>query len=191
MTAKEKHLAAVRRLEEPPPMSGCLAGAGGRTRLACWRGRPGWRGRTRPRRTACTAAGRRGRRRARRPGCLAALLGERRLLGHANRGGGYTRLCHAMDHGAALPRQDRWRGRALPRHRSALLVSATSALCRAAMHGVAQAFGRARAIGAAKNVSFLKKTENIRFKISFKKVLKLKKKSPVFPCIIARVPNDC
>ena len=120
MTAKEKHLAAVRRLEEPPPMSGCLAGAGGRTRLACWLGRP------RPQQTACTAAVRRGRRRAWRPGCLAALLGERRLLGHAGRGGGYTRLCRAMDQGAALPRQDRWRGRALSRQRSALLVAAMS-----------------------------------------------------------------
>ena len=49
---------------------GCLAGAGGRTRLACWRRRAGWRGRTRPRQTACTAAGRRGRRRARRPALL-------------------------------------------------------------------------------------------------------------------------
>ena len=42
---------------------------------------------------------------------------------------------------------------ALPRQRSALLVVATSALCRATMHGAAQAFGRAREIGAAKNVS--------------------------------------
>ncbi|XP_066361463.1 vegetative cell wall protein gp1-like [Miscanthus floridulus] len=34
---------------------------------------------------------------------LAALLGEQRLLGHAGRGGGYTWLCRAMDHGAAEP----------------------------------------------------------------------------------------
>ena len=47
--------------------------------------------------------GGRGRWRARRPGCLAALLGERRLLGHAGRGGGYTRLCRATDQGAAEP----------------------------------------------------------------------------------------
>ena len=53
-------------------------------------------------------------------------------------------------------------------------VVATSDLCRATMHGVAQAFGRARAIGAAKSVSF-KKTDHVRFKISFQKVLKLKK----------------
>ena len=79
-----------------------------------------------------------------------------------------------MRRGAALPRQDRWRGRALPRQRSALLVAAMSAPCRATMHGVAQAFGHARAIGAAKSVS-LKKNDRVRFKISFQKVLKLKK----------------
>jgi len=45
------------------------------------------------------------------------------------------------------------------------------------MHDAAQAFGNARAIDAAKSVS-LKKTENVRFKISFQKVLKLKKKFP-------------
>ena len=67
---------------------------------------------------------------------------------------------------------------ALPRQRSQLQVVATSALCRATMHGAAQAFGRARAIGAAKSVSFLKKIESVRFKISFEKVLKLKKNLP-------------
>ena len=72
------------------------------------------------------------------------------------RGGSYIRLCRAMDQGAGVPRQDRWRGRALPRLRSALLVAATSALCRASMHGAAQAFGRARAIGVAKSVSWKK-----------------------------------
>ena len=91
-----------------------------------------------------------GRERDRRIGCFAALLRERRLLGHVGRGGGYTRLCRAMDQGAALPRQDRWRGRAFPRQRSAVMVAATSGLCRAAMHG------RAMAIGAAKSVSFKK-----------------------------------
>ena len=35
----------------------------------------------------------------------------------------------------------------------AIPVVATSASCRATMHGVAQAFGHARAIGAAKSVS--------------------------------------
>ena len=42
------------------------------------------------------------------------------------------------------------------------------------MHGAAQAFGHARAIGAAKSVS-LKKIDRVRFKINFQKVLKLKK----------------
>ena len=100
-------------------------------------------------------------------GAVAGVLGdgrerERRLGRFAARaaglrGGGYTRLCRAMDQGAALPRQDRWRGRTLPRQRPALPVAATSALCRAAMHGAAQAFGHVRVIGAAKTVSFLKK----------------------------------
>jgi len=56
----------------------------------------------------------------------------------------------------------------------AIPVVATSASCRATMHGVAQAFGHARAIGAAKSVS-LKKNDRVRFKISFQKMLKLKK----------------
>ena len=47
------------------------------------------------------------------------------------------------------------------------------------MHGAAQAFRRAMALGAAKSVSFEKK-DSVRFKISFKKVLKLKK-SPEEP----------
>ena len=137
------------------PGGGRAAGVRG---AAAWCGRAGWRGRTQPRQTA----GRRGRRRARRPGCLAA------LLGNAGRGGGYTRLCHATDQGAALPRQDRWRGRALPRQRSALLVTAMSAPCRAAMHDATQTFGRARTIGAAKSVS-LKKTTVLDLKLVSKK----------------------
>ena len=79
-----------------------------------------------------------------------------------------ARHCHAMDHGAALPRRDRWRDRALPRQRPAFLVAATSALCRATMHGAAQAFGYARAIGAAKSVS-LKKPRVLDLKLSSKK----------------------
>ena len=39
----------------------------------------------------------------------------------------------------------------------AIPVVATSASCRATMHDAAQEFGRARAIGAAKSVSFFKK----------------------------------
>jgi len=45
------------------------------------------------------------------------------------------------------------------------------------MHGATQAFGRARTIGEAKSVSF-KKPDRVIFKISFQKVLKLKK---IFP----------
>jgi len=43
---------------------------------------------------------------------------------------------------------------ALPHQRSAIPVAATSALCRATMHGATQVFGRARTIGATKNISF-------------------------------------
>jgi len=42
------------------------------------------------------------------------------------------------------------------------------------MHGAAQAFDRARVIGAAKSVVF-KKTDRVIFKISFQKILKFKK----------------
>ena len=38
----------------------------------------------------------------------------------------------------ALPRHGSGRGRAFPRQRSAVMVAATSGLCRAAMHGAAQ-----------------------------------------------------
>ena len=43
------------------------------------------------------------------------------------------------------------------------------------MHDATQAFRRAREIGAAKSVSFEKKNNSVRFKISLRKVLKLKK----------------
>ena len=90
-------------------------------------------------------------------GAAAGVLGDWRarercvalLLGQWDWPRGYTRLCRATDQGAALPR-----GRALPRQRSAFLVAATSDLCRATMHGAAQAFDHARAIGAAKGVIF-------------------------------------
>ena len=42
------------------------------------------------------------------------------------------------------------------------------------MHGAAQAFRRAMAIGAAKSVSFEKKLNNVRFKISLQKIVKKK-----------------
>ena len=51
----------------------------------------------------------------------------------------------------------RARHAALPHcQRSAIPVAATSAICRATMHGAAQAFGRAREIDAAKSVSLKK-----------------------------------
>ena len=86
---------------------------------------------------------------------------------------------------SALPRHGSGRGIAaprsmarqeLPRQLSPKPIVATSDLCRATMHGAAQAFGRVRVIGAAKSVS-LKKTYSVRFKISYKKMLKLKKNS--------------
>ena len=92
----------------------------------------------------------------------------------------------ARDIYLAQTRHAPWRGSDTPRSVArqspttsaiAFSVVATSDLCRATMHDVAQAFGRARAIGAAKSVSFKKKTDRVRFKISFQKVLKLKKNS--------------
>ena len=44
--------------------------------------------------------------------CTAAAAWAREGKG---RSGSYIRLCRAMDEGVAVPRQDRWRGRALPR----------------------------------------------------------------------------
>ena len=67
----------------------------------------------------------------------------------------------------ALPRRDGRRGLAASRSVAwqslatsmvIVLVTATSDLCRATMHGVAQVFGRARVIGVAKSVSFKKPT---------------------------------
>ena len=106
---------------------------------------------------------------------MRALRGGGRVGGRA---GGLARDIYL-----ALPHHAPWRGTAAPRSVArqspatstiAILVAATSARCRATMHGAAQAFGRARAIGAAKSVN-LKKTGNVRFKISFQKALKLKK----------------
>jgi len=59
---------------------------------------------------------------------------------------------HGSERGSAAPRSVA--RQALPRQRSVISVAATSALCRATMHGAAQAFCRTRAIGVAKNVSF-------------------------------------
>ena len=105
--------------------------------------------------------------------------------GHWRQAGGQGACGRARGIYSALPRHGSGRGTAaprsvvrqqLPRQRSPKPVVATSVRCRATMHGAAQAFGRARAIGAAKSVS-LKKTYSVRFKISYQKVLKLKKKS--------------
>ena len=115
------------------------------------RGQEGWRrpeGEARLRAgtlAASSAMGRRGRRRARRH-CLAAFLAEHRLLGQE--------AAAVVISGSAAPRS--LRGRAIPRQQSAVMVAATSGFCRAAMHGAAQAFGRAKAIGVAKSVSFKK-----------------------------------
>jgi len=95
-----------------------------------------------------------------------ALCGWRRTRrraggqGCGRAGGGLARDIYL-----APPRHAPWRGtaasrsvarQALPRERSAIPIAATSALCRATIHGATQAFGRARAIGAAKSVSFKK-----------------------------------
>ena len=100
------------------------------------------------------------------------------LLGQAGLAAGfYSALpCHRSGRGTAAPRSVA--RQALPRQRSANPVAATSTLCRATMLGAAQSFGRVRAIGAAKSVSFKKKSDRVRFKINFEKVLKLKKNQP-------------
>ena len=88
-----------------------------------------------------------GRRQAQRPGGVAA------------RAVCLVQPRHATGRGTAAPgsvaRQDP------PCHRSPRPAHATSALCRATMHGVAQAFGHARAIDAAKSVSFFKKKPTV------------------------------
>ena len=139
------------------------------------------RGRGRARPAGVAGRGRRGRGRARRgrarpradaggePWAAAGRGGRQRCV----RAGGSRAIFiwpyRAMDQDAALPRQDGWHGSALPRQRSADRVAATSAMCRATMHGATQAFGRARAIGAAKSVSFLKKPTVLDLKLVFKK----------------------
>ena len=151
-----------------------LPGEGRRGWLTGWRGStwarlPAWRGRRRAWRPACSAVAWRGRRRAWPPSRRLGAAAAARAREEEGRGGSYIRLCRAMDQGAGVPRQDRWRGRALPRLRSALLVAATSALCSASMYGAAWAFGRVRAIGAAKSVSFEKKNHTARDTVVQKK----------------------
>ena len=66
---------------------------------------------------------------------------------------------HVSGRGTAVPRS--MARQELPRQRSPKPALATSALCRATMHDGAQAFGRVRAIGAAKSVSFFKKKPRV------------------------------
>jgi len=77
-------------------------------------------------------------------------------------------LCHQMWRITAAPRSVARQTQ--PRQRLAISVAATSALCRATMHGAAQAFGRPRVIGAAKSVSFkIKKPTVLDLKLNSKK----------------------
>ena len=74
---------------------------------------------------------------------------------------------HGLGRDSAAPRSVA--RQALPRQRSATPVPTMSVLCRGTMHDAAQAFGRARTIGAAKSVSFLKKPTVLDFKLVSKK----------------------
>ena len=127
------------------------------TRRRSWRGRrgPEWarRGPARPLEGVgagrCAAAG-----------CVFLAAGDaRRQAGEqgCGRAGGLARDIYL-----ALPCHAPWRGSAAPRSVArqspatstiAIPVVATSALCRATMHGAAQKFGRPREIGVAKSVS--------------------------------------
>jgi len=60
-------------------------------------------------------------------------------------------------------------------HRSVLLVFATSFFRRITMHSVAKVFHCAMKIDARKRVRFENKKNSVRFKISFKKNVKIKK----------------
>ena len=87
-------------------------------------------------------------------GAAAGVLGD----GRERRLGRFAARAAGLAAAEVIPGSSaRWCGRVLSRQRSALLVAATSALCRATMHGAAQVFGRAMAIDVAKSVSFLKK----------------------------------
>jgi len=98
--------------------------------------------------------------------------GARRLAGGAGRQWcvwpgarpqGFIWPRRAMTPSAALPRQDRWRGRPCP-------VSGQRSWSPPRQPtGAAEAFGRAREIGTAKSVSFKKKSEMLDLKLVFKK----------------------
>ena len=150
------------------------------TRRRSWRGGSGRarRGRAaeagpgvRGRGEAGLARARRGRAAAGRALAAAAAFGRAGRAGCV-RAGGLARGIYMV-----LPRHGSGRGTAaprsvarqdLPRQRSPRPALATSAVCRATMHGAAQTFGRARAIGAAKSVS-LKKQRVLDLILVFKK----------------------
>jgi len=69
--------------------------------------------------------------------------------------------------GAAAPRSMAWQ--ALPCQRSTIPIAAISALYRVTMHGAAQTFGRARAVGTAKIVSLKKNPTVLDLKLVSKK----------------------
>ena len=88
------------------------------------------------------------------------------------------RSYHAVGLGASVPRRGPWCVSAapwamarqnLPHHRSAPWSSPRHPPCRATMHGVAQAFRRAREIGVAKSVSFGKNKTVLDLKLVYKK----------------------
>ena len=107
---------------------------------------------------------------------------------HACMRQGYLALPrHGSGRGIAAPRSVA--RQALPSQRLAIPVAATSALCRATMHGTTQAFGRARAIGASKSVS-LKKSRVLDLKLVFKNV-KIKKKSQLVAGLPLRMTHLC
>ena len=117
------------------------AGHGGAGRQ--WRGGAGWEARRRGLGGTEAAAVRRGVKQRGRKG-----TGPRTSIW----------LCRALTGGASQPRPDRWRGKAchVSDQRGGTLPRTHP--CRAAMHGAAELFRRVLEIGAAKNVSFQKKT---------------------------------
>ena len=152
---------AGRRGRRPRRVAAVRGRRGWRAGVWAWRSvdvpcRRSWRGgrRARLRAGAGTAAVRRGRTRAQvrwRVGPACSAVGWR-----VRTRGFYSALPrHRSGRGTAAPRSVP--RQALPRQRSQPRVVATSALCRATMHDVAQIFDRARAIGVAKSVSLKKR----------------------------------
>ena len=96
---------------------------------------------------------------------LLRALGSRARAGAVGASWAFTRPYRATSAGASQPCQDGWRDR--PCHDDAMSSSR-----RVTMHGAAQMFRRAMAIGATKSVSFGRRKNSVRFKISLQKVLK-------------------